>query len=77
MSNKITNETQETVLKMFNDGLSQRAIAEKCGISPRSVGRIIDNANQDNEDIYAKPLEIAVKATPKVTNPNASLLHRF
>lgn len=71
MSNKISNETQETVLKMFNDGLSQRAIAEKCGISPRSVGRIIDNANQDNDDIYAKPLEIAVKATPKVTNPNA------
>lgn len=48
MSNKISNETKKAVLNMFKDGESQSKIAEKCGISPRSVGRII-NAEQDKD----------------------------
>lgn len=44
MGNKITNETKEVVLNMLNDGKSKVKIAEKCGISPFSVERIIYNA---------------------------------
>lgn len=49
MDNKITNETKKAVLNMFKDGASKRGIAEKCGISPRSVGRII-NDDSNNKD---------------------------
>lgn len=77
---KITNEIKNTVIEMFNNGVSQRGIAEKCGISPRSVGRIIDNANKDNEEIHVKLADIrtlgdvfgtAVKTAPETINPNA------
>lgn len=76
MDNKITNETKEAVLNMFKDGVSQRKIAEKCGISPRSVGRIIDNAKQNNEEICVKLADIktlgtTTKTAPKIANPNA------
>lgn len=76
MDNKITNETKEAVLNMFKDGESQRKIAEKCGISPRSVGRIINNSNHDNEEIHVKLADIktlgtSAKTTSKIANPNA------
>lgn len=77
MSNKISNETKTAVLNLFKDGESQAEIAEKCGISRRSVGRIIDNGKKSNEDEYAKPLELDVMdikhiadPLPKVPNPN-------
>lgn len=50
MSNKITEKTRQTVSEMFKNGTSKAEIARKCGISPRSVGRIIDNDQQDRDD---------------------------
>lgn len=77
MSNKISSETKTAVLNLFKDGESQAEIAEKCGISRRSVGRIIDDGKKGNEDEYAKPLKLAVMdikhiadPLPKVPNPN-------
>ena len=59
MSNKISSETKTAVLNMFKDGESQTEIAEKCGISRRSVGRIIDNDKQDNKDKQTKAVTTA------------------
>lgn len=67
-SNKISSETKQAVLNMFKDGESQRKIAEKCGISHRSVGRIIDD-NKNNKDEYAKPLKLAVIDTKHIADP--------
>lgn len=47
MSNKITEKTRQTVSEMFKNGTSKAEIARKCGISPRSVGRIIESSNQN------------------------------
>ncbi len=41
MSNKITDETKNAVRDMFKQGKTKTAIAKKCGISVRSVGRIV------------------------------------
>lgn len=59
MSNKISSAIKTTVLNMFKDGESQTEIAEKCGISRRSVGRIIDNDKQDNKDKQTKAVTTA------------------
>lgn len=50
MNNKITEKTRQTVSEMFKNGISKAEIARRCGISPRSVGRIIDNDQQDRDD---------------------------
>jgi len=68
-SNKISSETKTAVLNMFKDGESQRKIAEKCGISHRSVGRIIDNDKKDNRDESAKPLKLAVIKEKNIADP--------
>lgn len=64
-SNKISSETKQAVLNMFKDGESQRKIAEKCGISHRSVGRIIDAAKQDSNDKPIKTAKTAEKPMEK------------
>lgn len=64
-SNKISSETKTAVLNMFKDGESRRKIAEKCGISHRSVGRIIDNAKQDNMDKQTKVVTTAESGMKK------------
>lgn len=65
MSNKISSETKRTVLDMFRDGESKRNIAKECGISPRSVGRIIDNAHETKKAMQIKAPTNSVKPVTK------------
>lgn len=46
MVNRISNEVKASVLEMFKNGAKKSEIAVKYGISPRSVGRIIDSDKQ-------------------------------
>ncbi len=48
MTNRISNEVKASVLEMFKNGAKKSEIAARCGISPRSVGRIIDSDKQNN-----------------------------
>lgn len=56
MSNKICDGTKKSVLEMFKNGVSKAEIAEKCGISTRSVGRIID-ADRDSKNKQIAPID--------------------
>lgn len=64
MSNKITEKTRQTVSEMFKNGISKAEIARECGISPRSVGRILDS-EQDKGDTYTAGSETAVDPMKK------------
>lgn len=68
MSNKISSETKTAVLNLFKDGESQAEIAEKCGISRRSVGRIIDNGKKGNEDKSIKTTTTKTAEKPMEKN---------
>lgn len=80
MSNEISNETKNTVLNMYEDGKSKAEIADKCGISLRSVGSIIDNARfidmvfydgKDDDSEDTNTIEITAISISSIINSNA------
>lgn len=51
MKKTISTQIKKDVLNMYNSGISQTEIAVVCGISRRSVGRII---NADSKEIRCR-----------------------
>lgn len=58
MSNKISEETQKAVVNMFTQGASKAEIARKHNISSRSVGRIINESNNNSNNNEVKTITI-------------------
>ncbi len=56
MTTRISNEVKASVLEMFKNGAKKSEVAARYGISPRSVGRIIDADKQNNSNLCIKIL---------------------
>ncbi len=65
MTSKISNEVKASVVEMFKNGAKKSEIAARCGISPRSVGRIvIANSVMDKNNSAPSPAE--TKSTKEI-----------